>query len=90
LTIIENVPIRDGVVNLMLDPRCLEKYNSDRFREIKLRQVQDYHCCEHVLYCPFTCSDKNFFVRAIPPDTGIPLGACPFHDGGCAYTDQAN
>ena len=78
--------------DLMLDPICLGRYNSGRLAEINLRLVEGYYCCEHVLYCPYSCGDKNFFQRAIPPDPGIPLSQlpCPFNDGGRAYTDLAN
>jgi hypothetical protein len=96
LTILNNVPIRFGVssVDLILDPICLGRYNFGGLGNINLRLVQGYYCCEHVLYCPFSCTDKNFFVRATSLNrrTGIPLDAeiCPFIDGGLPLIAQAN
>ena len=90
LTVLNNVTAKNGVpVNLILDQKCFEKFNRGKMRDINLHTVLEYHCCEHVLYCPFTCNDNNFFVRATKGCGGTPVGdtSCPFHDGGRGISD---
>jgi hypothetical protein len=92
LTVLNNVPLENGgSANLILDPTCLKKYERGTLSGEDLHLVQGYYCCEHVLYCPYTCGDKNFFRRATRPNPGTPLDSkpCPFHDGGLAIIDQA-
>ena len=67
----------------------MKKYERGDLSVRDLHPVQGYLCCEHVLYCPFTCGDKNFFRRARRPNPGRPLDACPFNDGGLAIVDQS-
>ena len=87
LTVIHNVP--GTSINLILDSKCLEKYNSGCTDKIQLHPVLG--CCEHVLYCPFTCGHKIFFKKA-KPGSGQPIDMypCPFHDGGRAIPDEAS
>ena len=75
---------KNGVpVHLILDPKCLDNFNRGRMDNINLHPVLEYHCCEHVVYGQFTCSDHNFFVRARPGyGTAITGSSCPFNDGG--------
>ena len=92
MTVLNNAPLNDGSsANLILDPACLKRYRRGNLSVRDLHPVQAYLCCEHVLYCPFTCGDKNFFVRAKRSNPGIPLDAepCPFNDGGLAIVDQS-
>ena len=89
LTVLHNVTAKNGVpVHLILDRKCLEKYKRGNMKDINLHKVLEYHCCEHVLYCRFTCHDHNFFVKA-KQGHGTSVGSypCPFNDAGRGISD---
>ena len=94
LTVINNyTPRGSGLsLNLMLDPICLTKFQNGHHDQIQLRPILGYYCCYHVIYCPFTCNDKNFLKLAVPPEIGRSLNGypCPFNDGGSAEYSRAD
>ena len=81
-----------AIYDLILDSTCNEKLINGRFNEIKLRLILGYYCCEHVVYCPFTCRDNNFFKKMEYYEEGRSLHGfpCPFNDGGISDPSKAN
>ena len=93
LYLFNNYNIGGGrLVNLILDSRCRTLLVNRRFNEIHLRVILGYHCCQHVVYCPFTCGDKIFFKKADYQEVGNSIYGfpCPFRDGGSSIPAQAN